>query len=138
MSRRATAQAALDAYGLDAVCESIITGGTLTFVAADAGVSLTSLLAWVEADSERSARVREARATTGKLWDEKAETELRDAPDEFALRKAKELAHHYRWRASKVSVKEYGDKTLHADADGEKLAAPTFILQPVSAARGED
>lgn len=122
----------LDAYGLDQVCESIVTGGTLTYVAADAGVSLTSLLTWIEVNPERSARVREARATTGRLWDEKAETEIREATDEFGLKKAKELAHHYRWRASKIACKEYGDKIQHADADGEKLAPPTFIFTPTA------
>jgi len=112
------AQDKLDAYGLDAVCEAIVSGGTLTFVAADAGVSLTRLLAWIEVTPERSARVREARATTGRLWDEKAEAEIRDAPDEFGLKKAKELAHHYRWRASKIAAREYGDAvTLKGDKD---------------------
>ena len=112
------AQGKLDAYGLDAVCESIIAGGTLTFVAADAGVSLTSLLTWIEAIPERSARVREARAATGRLWDEKAETEIREAADEFGLKKAKELAHHYRWRASKIAAREYGDAvTLKGDKE---------------------
>lgn len=132
MGRPASAQEAIDTYGLDAVCEAIMTGGTLTFVAADAGVSLTSLLTWIEAVPERSARVREARAATGRLWDEKAETEIREASDEFGLKKAKELAHHYRWRASKISCREYGDKIQHADADGEKLAAPIFNFTPTA------
>ena len=135
MSRGATAQAALDEYGLDAVCEAIVTGGTLTFVAADAGVSLTSLLTWIAADSERSARVREARATTGKLWDEKAETEIREATDEFGLKKAKELAHHYRWRASKISCKEYGDKIQHANDPDNPMPAPQFVVMPTEPAK---
>lgn len=130
MGAPATAMEKLDAYGLDQVCESIVTGCTLTFVAADAGVSLTSLLTWVEANPERSARVREARAATGRLWDEKAETEIREATDEFELKKAKELAHHFRWRASKIAVKEYGDKIQHANDPDNPMPAPTFIFQP--------
>lgn len=133
MARPARAVATLDAYGLDKVCEQIISCGTLTFVAADAGVSLPSLLAWIEAVPERSARVREAREATGRLWDERAETEIREAADEFGLKKAKELAHHYRWRASKVACKEYGDKVQHADADGKKLAPATILIAPVAA-----
>jgi hypothetical protein len=32
------------------------------------------------------------------------------ASDAFELAKAKELAHHYRWRASKIAPKLYGDR----------------------------
>ena len=108
--RKPVAQEALDAYGLDAVCEAIAGGGTLTAVAKDAGVSLTRLLAWIDADSERSVRVREARASSAKLWDESAEREIRGATDEFELRKARELAQHFRWRATKIAPKEYGER----------------------------
>jgi len=135
------AQDKLDTYGLDAVCEAIVSGGTLTFVAADAGVSLTRLLAWIEVTPERSARVREARATTGRLWDEKAEAEIRDAPDEFGLKKAKELAHHYRWRASKIAAREYGDAvTLKGDKDNPLHLSTTKELteaQLLALASGE-
>ena len=41
---------------------------------------------------------------------ERAETEIRDSADEFELKKAKELAHHYRWKASKIAPRDYGDK----------------------------
>lgn len=37
-----------------------------------------------------------------------------------------------KWQLARRSAKKWGDKIQHADADGEKLAAPTFILQPVS------
>lgn len=100
----------MDAFGLDRVCEAITGGTTLTKVAAEAGVSLTRLLAWIDADSERSARVREARTSSAKVWDEKAEAEIREAEDEFGLKKARELAQHFRWRASKIATKEYGDR----------------------------
>ena len=33
---------------------------------------------------------------------------------------------------AKFNPKRWGDKLQHADADGEKLVAPTFILQPVA------
>lgn len=104
------AQDALDAYGLDKVCESIADGVTLTNIAKGAKVSLGALLAWIDAVAERSARVREARTSTAKLWDEKGEDELRKAGNPFQLAKARELAQHYRWRASKIAAKEYGDR----------------------------
>lgn len=110
MAPPATAQAKLDAYGLDAVCEDIANRKSLTAIAEEQGVSVGAFFAWLEADDERSARVREVRASTARLWDEKAEEEIRAAKDDLGLRKAKELAHHYRWRATKIAPKEYGEK----------------------------
>lgn len=100
----------MDAYGIDKVCEDIAEGRSLRAIAEKAKSSLTRLLAWIEADPDRSARVRDARSSMARVWDDKAESEIREAKDEFELRKAKELAHHYRWRASKVAPKEYGDR----------------------------
>lgn len=114
------AQAKLDAYGIDAVCADIAEPKSLTAIAESQGVSVGSLLNWLEADPERSARAREARAATAKLWDERAEAEIRGAGDDLGLRKAKELAHHYRWRAAKIAPKDYGDRTQvdHSGAVG--------------------
>ena len=95
---------------MDSVCEDLCAGSSLTGIANEIGVSLGSLLAWIGADSERSARVRETRAAMAKVWDEKAEDEIRQAEDEFQLKKARELAHHFRWRATKVAPREYGDR----------------------------
>jgi len=44
------------------------------------------------------------------LWDEMATQKIEDADTDFQLTQARELAHHYRWRASKIAPKEYGDK----------------------------
>lgn len=104
---------ALEEFGVDALCSAISERETLTAIAERVGVSLGSLLAWIEAVPDRSARVREARQAMARVWDERAEVEIREATDDLGLRKAKELAHHYRWRASKVS-KEYGDRVTHA------------------------
>lgn len=38
---------------------------------------------------------------------------------------------------AKWNPRKWGDKVQHADADGEKLAAPTFILQPAAAKHDE-
>lgn len=63
---------------------------------------------WLASDSERSARAREARISAAQVWDEKAETVLEDK--EVDIQRARELASHYRWRASKINPREYGDK----------------------------
>lgn len=92
------------------VCEFISDGLSLTAIAEKAGVGIATFLTWTELDPERSARVREARRLMARLWDEKAERVIEAAQDDFELKKAKELAHHYRWRAAKIAPKEYGDK----------------------------
>jgi hypothetical protein len=123
---------ALDALGIDAVCDRIADGATLTAIAAEIEVSKGSLLAWLAADPDRSARAREARSLSARGWDEQAEAEIRRATDAFELAKARELAQHYRWRAAKIAPRDYGDKVQLADADGNKLPpAPQFIIGPV-------
>lgn len=96
--------------GIDWVCERIVARDTMTGIAEQAEVSVPTLITWIEADPSRSARAREARLKTARLWDEQATREIEMATDAFSLSRAKELAHHYRWRASKIAPREYGDK----------------------------
>lgn len=125
MAPQATARDKLDALGVDAVCEAIGDKQSMTAIAEQAGVSIGSLLTWIEADPDRSARVRDARSVMARYWDELSETCIRDAADEFALKKAKELSHHYRWRASKIAPRDYGDRmTLAGDKDAPLHAIP--------------
>jgi hypothetical protein len=100
----------LDAIGLDAICGSIAQGNSMTAIAFEAGVSIGSFLNWISADGERSARVREIRIKMALHWDERAEAAIAHAGDEFELKKAREIAHHYRWRAAKIAPRDYGDK----------------------------
>ena len=97
-------------FGIDEVCAQIVSGASMTAIAAKIGVSFGSLSAWLDADPERSARARDARRSTAKLWDETAAQTILDAKDPFELARAKELAFHYRWRSSKIAPAEYGDK----------------------------
>ena len=121
---KGSAQKKLNAIGIDAICEHIGDGKSLTSIAREADVSIGSLTAWLNADAERSARAREVRADTARLWDEKAEEEIRRATDPFELGIARELAHHYRWRAAKIAPREYGDKLQSevTGADGAPFA----------------
>lgn len=111
------AKAKLDAFGIDAVCGCIADGESMTGTAEKIGVSFGSLSVWINADPERSARVREVRALTARAWDEKAERGIESAKDQFELQKAKELAHHYRWRSTKIAPRDYGDKLAVGQAD---------------------
>lgn len=118
-----TAAEKMDAFGIAAVCEAILHPKPQHQIAAEIGVSPGSLVAWIAADPERSARVREARAQTALMWDDKATHVIEEARDQFELAKAKELAHHYRWRAAKIAPREYGDKIdlNHGGQDGNPV-----------------
>ena len=102
--------AKLDAFGIDAICDGIGNGDSMTAIARNIGVSIGSLLVWTDATPERSARAREARSVMSSHWDEKSEQIVASAADEFEFKKAKELAHHYRWRSAKIDPKRYGDR----------------------------
>lgn len=43
-----------------------------------------------------------------------------------------------KWFASKFLPKRYGDKVQHADADGNNLPAPQFIVMPVEPAKPDE
>lgn len=119
------AQQKLDAFGADKVCELITDGKTLTEIAQAARVSFGSLQTWLEAVPERSARAREARRLAARLYDEEALTGIQLAKDQFSLAKAKEAAHHLRWRAAKIDPKGYGDKLgIGAASDLPPLPQP--------------
>lgn len=130
-TKKGAATAAMNAFGVDEVCWLIGEGYSMTAIAMKVKVSIGSLLTWIEADPERSARVRETRAVMARYWDERSERVIEDASDEFELKKAKELSHHYRWRAAKIAPRDYGDRIQHADAEGNNLAPPQFIVMPV-------
>jgi hypothetical protein len=102
------AQDKLDAIGIDAICERISGGETLTHLSQDIGVGVARLITWL-GTPERSARANEARRLAAQVWDEMAEgTLLSASPEDISV--ARELAHHYRWRASKMAPRTYGDR----------------------------
>lgn len=102
----------LDTIGIDAICERLLGGEYLTGIAAQNGMSVQSITSWIAANPERSARAREARVASAAHWDCQAERVLLLADEMVpgAITKARELASHYRWRASKYAPKDYGDK----------------------------
>lgn len=100
----------LDQLGVDALCDRICAGESQVEIAQDIGVGIATLSRWIAADVERSARVREARISAARTYADMAEKQLKDATDPFGLAKAREIASHYRWKASKANPREYGDK----------------------------
>jgi transposase-like protein len=95
---------------IEDICTSILNGQMIAEIAREYGVSKAHLTTWLSSDPDRSARAREARVAATQAYEEKAFELLSDAADPFELAKARELAQHLRWRASKINPKEYGDK----------------------------
>ena len=130
----------IEAFGIEAVCERLANGVTMTAIAEEIGVTVGKLSQWIASDDEHSARAREARIHAARIWDEKALSVIEQALDPFELQRAKELAHHYRWRASKTAPKEYGDKVTqeHTGADGGPIQARIAVEFVKPAPRAED
>lgn len=142
--RVAPAQDKLAEYGLDAILEDVTGGESLTGIAKKVGVNIAVLLHWIDADPKRSARVTKARALTARLWDEKAEQGIAAAKNKLGLSKARELAHHYRWRASKIAPKEYGahvdiklEGNLRHASDTDLDALANQALKEIATATGQ-
>ena len=123
--------------GIEVISEELANGQTMTAIAQKIGVTVGQLSVWLASDEERSARAREARAYAARIWDDEAERVIQQAGDGFELSRAKELAHHYRWRASKIAPKDYGDKVTneHTGANGGAIqvqSTVTFVRAPGS------
>lgn len=104
------AEAILDGFGLEALCDALVAGEPQRAICKKLGVAPGSLRRWIALDAERQARVHEARVDAATAWDEKAEEAILKARGKDGIAKGRELAHHYRWRASKADPRRYGDK----------------------------
>lgn len=60
--------------------------------------------------------------------------QLFDIPLDITLdpQRARLLSDNIKWVLAKEEPKKYGDKVQHADAEGEKLPATTFVIQGVA------
>lgn len=132
--REMTTREKCENMGVDNLCLMILDGMSLRNIAASIGIAISCLTDWVERDVERCARVREARRASARLWDEKAEQVIAEAPDAFELQKARELAHHYRWRAKAIAPREYGDKLTqeHVGSGGGPIAIAAVDLKQLN------
>jgi len=104
------AEAILNAFGLESLCDRLVSGETQTAICKSLGITKGSLSRWVSLDAERQARVHEARIEAAAAFDDLAEEAIKKARGKDGIAKARELAHHYRWRASKANPREYGEK----------------------------
>jgi hypothetical protein len=100
----------LDVIGIDDVCDMIENMMSLRDIAKQVGVDVAELSRWLDRP-QHSARADQSRARSSVLWDEESEKVLKEATDPLQVSKARELAHHYRWRARMIDPKRYGDRS---------------------------
>ncbi|AMM23003.1 hypothetical protein [Variovorax sp. PAMC 28711] len=105
-----SAETAIDKLGIEALCDRLIGGETQNEICRKLKISPGSMARWIALDDERGARVREARIHAARAWDEKASEVIIEARTAIDVSKARELAHHYRWRAKMANPREYGEK----------------------------
>lgn len=106
-------QAKLTDLGIDFICDRIENGDSVAQLATTLKMTRQTLWNWIDADVGRSARVRESLKRSAIEYDDKAELVLKNLPKDATnaqIMQARELASHYRWRASKRDPKAYGDK----------------------------
>lgn len=105
--------AKLERMGITAVCDALREGMVYREIAVKAGVTLSALWRWMHEDEDRARMVRAALQDSADSFDAQAEAVLKEIPDDAskaAVSRARELAQHYRWRASKRNPKAFGDK----------------------------
>lgn len=103
----------LDAIGIEVICSRIAEGESQKSISDSLEIPASALCEWIAAVPERSARAREARVVSARHWDQKAEEALLALDDDAkagGIARARELASHYRWRASKYAPSDYGEK----------------------------
>lgn len=133
------AEAVLDAFGIDALCDRLVAGETQTKICKQLKIAMGSLGRWIALDDQRAMRVREARIEAARAYEEKATEAILGARNPFGLAKAKELAHHYRWKAAKADPRGYGEKleidqrTRITDLTDEQLDAKLAQLAAATA-----
>ena len=97
---------------IDEVVEMIIDGFTYRKIAEELNISLRKLTDFI-ALPEQYARARLALETSAQTFAGKAEEILINAEaSSIEIQRARELAQHYRWMASKRNPKTYGEKII--------------------------
>lgn len=116
---------------VDKAVDLIIEGKTYRVIAKKLGMKLSTMADFFARD-EHSARIKMALKTSADSFADMAEQVLKDAKFssnkfDYDLRKARELAQHYRWKSAKRNPAGYGDK-LDVTSDGKKISAPVVVV----------
>lgn len=137
-----TARATFDALGIDAIVEMILDGHSLRTIAKAADASVGRLVAWIAAEDERSKRIQFARQLAADIYADKAQDALEDAKGtKIEIARARELAQHFRWKASMSNPRRFGTKVelnatvgLHTLSEEELDAQAAALKAQIEAA----
>lgn len=115
---------------IDEVCKMLYEGKTYRAIADHYGVHVSTVGDFI-AKPEHSARAHEALIASADMYAEMAEQVLKEATwkakgQDFDLKKARELAQHYRWMAAKRNPKKYGDK-VDVTSGGDKVQGQVIV-----------
>lgn len=112
MANHLTVPDKLNDSHIEDVIERIIKGEHYRDIAGDYDISLYSLFKFLTQE-KHSERVKEARQYAAHVLVDEAERVLAQAKTNPALfYVAKELAHHYRWKAAMIYGRQYAPKTI--------------------------
>lgn len=107
---------------IENVCDLILEGKSYVDIAKGLNIGLSKLKHYC-INPNHSARVREALKESADSFEEKAEQILLELPSKATqgqIVRARELAQHYRWKASKRDPRRFGDK-LDVTSDNKAL-----------------
>ena len=99
----------IEFLGAEKICAMVADGKSLKDIARVAGCRAGAISAYMGATPQTRFMLRTAREAAAWVYDERAEEKLTAATEPFALAQSRELAAHYRWRASKTAPEIYGD-----------------------------
>jgi transposase-like protein len=106
----------LAAHDVNELCHLIETQDlSMQGIAEAWGCTKRQLQLWIDGDSDRSQRAKEARQNAADWCDREAERVLRDLTPGATVAevaRARELAQHYRWRARVRNPATHGDKIV--------------------------
>ena len=110
---------------IDECIDLIIEGKTFREIASHYKVSVSAIHKHFS-KSEHSARVNEALSISASSYADKADEVLSAITKDsnpVEMSRARELAQHYRWKASKRNPRAFGDK-VDITTQGEKIVTP--------------
>jgi len=113
----------LNAIGIDAVLEEVYKGSNIVDVAQRINISIGVFLAWLHEEGHIQ-RFEDATKMSAEGYLSEAGRLLRNAQNDFELKKATKIADHGRFLASKLDKQRYGqDNTKLGNATGV-----TFVM----------
>ncbi len=112
---------------IEVIIEMIIDGKTFREISESESVSLGKLHSFTSS-TEHSARVRDALKISADSYSDMAEQVLKEAAGNLIeISRARELAQHYRWKASKRDPRRFSDK-LELSGDPENPVTQSVVI----------